>query len=176
MRSHWKQLLVIVLASFATLLSAACDGHETEPTPTAPAATKVASVDSLPSTATQTAPATASRAATPPPQASPSIVSPTGGQAVPMIITVEFDSPEPAYVLVRPNPADPNQGYWVQAEAVRTGPNRWQAYPVYVGAEADPSGLPFKVCVAITGSALSRGERLRQLPDGPSHCVDLTRQ
>jgi hypothetical protein len=103
-------------------------------------------------------------------------VSPTNGQAVPMLITVEFESPESAYVLVRPIPSDRNQDYFVQAAAGSIDTNRWQSYPVYVGIESDPSGQPYKVCVVITGSALSRGERLRQLPEGPSHCVDVTRQ
>ncbi len=93
-----------------------------------------------------------------------------------MIITVEFESPELAYVLVRPIPEDPNQMYWVQAAAESADGNRWESNPVYVGQETDPSGLPFKVCVVITGETLSRGQSLRQLPEGPSHCVDVTRE
>ncbi len=93
-----------------------------------------------------------------------------------MLISVEFESPEFAHVLVRPIPGDPNQDYWVQELATSTGPNRWVSDPVFIGIESDPSGLPFKVCVVITDSPLSRGQRLRQLPEGLSHCVDVTRQ
>ncbi len=104
------------------------------------------------------------------------IVRPTPNEAVPLIITVEFESSELAYVLVRPIPEDPNQQYWVQAAAESTGGNRWKANPVYVGQETDPSGLPFKVCVVITDETLSRGQSLSEIPEGPSHCVDVTRQ
>ncbi len=104
------------------------------------------------------------------------IIRPTPNEAVPMVISVEFDSPEFTYVLVRPIPEDPNQQYWVQAAAESQGGNRWISYPVYVGQETDRSGLPFKVCVVISDESLSRGQSLPEKPEGPSHCVDVTRE
>lgn len=121
------------------------------------------------------APTGDSTTTSPTPPTRPRILAPAGGEAVPMVITVEFESPEPAYVLVRPKPDDPDQDYWVQAEATSTGPNRWKSHPVNVGQESDPSGLPFKVCVVITDHTLDADQNLRRLPEGPSHCVDVTR-
>lgn len=104
------------------------------------------------------------------------ILRPAGDQAVPVVISVEFESPKFAHVLVRPIPEDPNQDYWVQTLAASTGPDLWDSSPVLVGQKSDPGGLPFKICVVITSRMLSPGQRLRELPIGPSHCVDVTRQ
>jgi hypothetical protein len=80
------------------------------------------------------------------------------------------------YVLVRPIPDDPKQDYWVQATPTSAGNCRWISDPVYVGQETDPSGLPFRVCAIVTDETLSRGQRLHELPQGPSHCIDVTRR
>jgi len=112
----------------------------------------------------------------------PSILRPEPGAAVAMITEVELEVEPPElsdqhpHVLVRPIPDDPNQDYWVQAKPTSMGNCRWISKPVYVGERTDPSGLPFRICAVVTDDTLSRGQRLYELPQGPSHCIDVTRQ
>lgn len=164
---------LVALLVLGAVLSGACGGGEEEASSTAsPAEDPTATAMPVEPELTQTP----SQQEQPPLEAALGIVRPTRDEAVPMIITVEFESSELAYVLVRPIPEDPNQQYWVQAAAESTGGNRWKSNPVYVGQETDPSGLPFKVCVVIADESLSRGQSLSEIPEGPSHCVDVTRQ
>ncbi len=201
-----RRLIAFVsLVALAALVSANCGGGEDGPSSTAsPAADLTATVkptnqeiggtptqeDEPSSTASPAADLTATVkptdqeiGGTPTQEDQPTtleavlgITRPTPNDAVSMVISVEFDSLEFAYVLVRPIPEDPNQQYWAQAAAESQGGNRWISYPVYVGRETDPSGLPFKICVVISDESLSRGQSLPEKPEGPSHCVDVTRE
>ncbi len=109
------------------------------------------------------------------------IINPEEGDAVPMQTRVEvmvepFELGEQLHVLVRPIPDDPNQDYWVQAEPGPINETLWASDPVFVGIETDRPSLPFRTCAVITAENLERGQRLRTLPSGPSHCVNVTRQ
>lgn len=105
------------------------------------------------------------------------ILEPRPNQRLPLITTVEFESQKFAYVLVRPDPLEPGQDYWLQPAAqLQPGTNLWVSDPVVIGQEADPSGFPFRVCVVITNRDLSAVQRLSRLPAGISRCVDVSRQ
>lgn len=107
----------------------------------------------------------------------PNIIRPEPNQAVPMLTQVEVEAGDSdLYVLVRPIPDDPKQKYWVQARPTSAGNCRWISDPVYVGVATDRPGLPFALCAVVTEESLSRGQSLRELPQGPSHCIDVTRQ
>ncbi len=165
---------LVSLLALAALFSANCGGGEDGPTSSAssavdPAATVKPTDREVGGTPTEEDQPT-------PLEAVLGITRPTPNDAVPMVISVEFDSLEFAYVLVRPIPEDPSQQYWVQTAAESQGGNRWISHPVYVGQETDPSGLPFKVCIVISDENLSRGQSLPEKPEGPSHCVEVTRE
>jgi len=108
------------------------------------------------------------------------IVNPVGGQEVAMAISVDVQATDLGdnhlSVWVRPIPADPAQKYWSQEPPVETVPGSWKSSPVYVGQETDPSGLPFRICAVVTREIYSRGQQANELPQGPSSCVDVTRQ
>ena len=109
------------------------------------------------------------------------IVDPEEGDAVPMQTRVEmlvepFELGEQLLVLVRPIPDDPNQDYWVQAKPGPIEEALWASDPVFVGIETDSPGLLFRICAVITAENLERGQHLRTLPSGPSHCMNVIRQ
>lgn len=170
------------------LLVASCDGGGEEITPTASPTAEVVTATPPPTEiVTATPPPTEVLTATPPPTEvlcpdTPRILRPEENDAVPMATQVEVEVEEPGehdkhlYVLVRPIPDDPNQKYWVQARPTSAGNCRWISNPVYVGVETDSPGLPFALCAIVTDEILSRGESLRELPQGLSHCIDVTRQ
>lgn len=169
----------------AALTLVACGGGDHEVVPTASPAAQAETATGAPTetlTATPSSTEVASAASEVLCPDTPSILRPEPGTAVPMITEVELEVEPPEsvdghpHVLVRPIPDEPNQDYWVQAEPTLVGNCRWISKPVYIGEGTDPSGLSFRVCAVVTDDTLSRGQRLYELPQGPSHCVDVTRQ
>jgi hypothetical protein len=170
------------------LVLAACDDGAEQPTATATPTVEVPTPTPTPTQAVTEIPPT-TEIPTPTPRTpevacpeTPRIVWPQPNDAVPMTIKVELEVGLPEsgdkqpYVLVRPIPDDPNQQYWVQAKPVDQGDCLWISDPVGVGVTTDPSGLPFALCAVVTDQPLWRGQSLAQLPEGPSDCIDVTRQ
>lgn len=114
----------------------------------------------------------------------PRIIEPREGDAVPSVtrMVVELEPPELGdlhlYFLVRPIPTDSGQYNWVQETPVSIGEGRWASDRVCVGLETDPSGLPFALCALVTHETLSVRQGLHdwELPEGPMHCINVTRQ
>jgi hypothetical protein len=79
-------------------------------------------------------------------------------------------------VLVRPIPTDPGQSYWVQAIPMSTETG-WSSQPVSIGLDHDAGrGLTFRICAVAASQEYRRGQQLGALPEGPSHCIDVTRR
>lgn len=111
----------------------------------------------------------------------PIITNPKEGESVDPIIIVEGRTRNPEEqlaVVVRPNPRDPGQSWWVQARPSILSDATWASNEVYIGAPDDPSGFPFRVCVVSPSPPrqLSRGQRLSELPPGRSFCVNVRRK
>jgi hypothetical protein len=173
---------VFVLCVLGVIVFAGCGEEEEEAAPTTVPTVEVPTEEPSPVPDTPTGSPVAESPTPTSPSPIPAVTRPEANEAVSMETQVEVrvDPPDlgdfQLYVLVRPIPTDPNQQYWVQAAPVSIGEGLWESDPVYVGRETDTSGTPFGVCAVLTRETLSRGDSLDGLPDGPSHCIDVTRE
>ena len=111
------------------------------------------------------------------------ILSPSDGDVVPHVISVEGkarerEDGESLLVFIRILPHDPLSEYWPQQLPQQIDDQRWDARPVYVGAADDQPGTPVEICAVITRSQISfsPGESVQMMPAGPYDCVLVTRQ
>ncbi|OGO07936.1 MAG: hypothetical protein A2Y61_05485 [Chloroflexi bacterium RBG_13_60_13] len=189
-------VMALLAALMATGLAvAACggDGQETSPTASLTAVVsptqQVTQTQSPPTETVSPTPtesvsptATVSVSPTPPEDTcsdTPKILRPQPGETVPMETEVEFRVSPPEsgdqhpQVLVRP--MLPNQDYWVQRVPTQEGNCDWLSRPVHVGEGGD-RGLTFRVCAVVTDEVLTLGQRVFNLPQGPSDCVEVIRE
>ena len=177
-----RVLLPIVALLFGVVsVTAGCGGDGSKATPTPKAkATATATAGPVLPTATATPSSTALPTATPGTPPPLAIVNPVSGQSVDMIISVVVQAPDLAgkhlSIWVRPIPEASNQSWWAQEPPVETAPGTWKSDPVYIGKDTDPSGLPFRICAVVTEETYARGQQRRNPPEGPSSCVDVTRE
>jgi len=78
------------------------------------------------------------------------------------------------YVVVKPRPEDPNIPWFVQEPTVPNADGTWQVL-AYIGLPEDAPGTPFQICAVVSSELLSPNQQLPSPPQGPSHCISVTR-
>ena len=93
------------------------------------------------------------------------------------IVTVNWEETDSLklYILVHPNPEDPNQSYWVQTLPRDRETDQWISSDVLIGQPGDEPGLPFEICAVATEQSLYRNQELGTPPAGPISCIEVTR-
>jgi hypothetical protein len=78
------------------------------------------------------------------------------------------------YVLIKPLPENPEIGWFVQNPVVLNPDGTWQN-ACYIGLPEDVPGTPFKICAVISSELLLPNQQLAQPPQGPIHCISVSR-